>query len=287
MTDTPVVYIHCITYNHERYIRQCLDGFVMQQTNFKFVAIVHDDASTDHTADIIREYAAQYPEIIHPILETENQYSKRDGSLTRIMEEHTLKGKYVAMCEGDDYWTDPLKLQKQYDLMESHPEYSFCFHAHVNLYADGSKTEMRPTPTKPFYTIEDAILSGGGFMATSSTLYRSCYVREEGHPSFWVHCPIGDLPRMLFHASKGNLGYIDEVMSVYRAGSAGSWNSRNSTWKVRRRHSQAIIRMYDAFDEYTHHQYHHVIKRKKWLNAKGHWRRNLKLFLKSLSFRHR
>ena len=122
-----MVTIRCIAYNQERYIRDCLEGFVMQKTNFRFEAIVHDDASTDGTAAIIKEYAEKYPDIIKPILETENQYSKHDGSLQRIMAEG-CKGKYVAFCEGDDYWTDPLKLQKQVDFLESHPDYSLCFH---------------------------------------------------------------------------------------------------------------------------------------------------------------
>lgn len=122
-----MVTIRCITYNHERYIRQCLEGFTMQKTNFRFEAIVHDDASTDGTANIIREYAEKYLDIIKPIFETENQYSKHDGSIARILNEHT-HGKYVAMCEGDDYWIDPLKLQKQVDFLENNPEYTMCFH---------------------------------------------------------------------------------------------------------------------------------------------------------------
>ena len=120
--DRPLmVSIRCLVYNHEPYLRQCLDGFVMQKTNFRFEAIVHDDASTDNSAAIIREYAEKYPDIIKPIIETENQYSKHDGSLRRIMDE-ACKGKYIACCEGDDYWTDPLKLQKQVDYLEAHPE---------------------------------------------------------------------------------------------------------------------------------------------------------------------
>lgn len=120
-----MVTIRCATYNHEPYIRQCLEGFVMQKTNFRFEAVVHDDASTDKTADIIREFAEKYPEIIKPIYQTENQYSKHDGSLTRIMNAHT-KGKYIAFCEGDDYWIDPLKLQKQVDYLEANEDYSVC-----------------------------------------------------------------------------------------------------------------------------------------------------------------
>ena len=108
-----LVSIRCAVYNHEPFLRQCLDGFVMQKTNFAFEAIVHDDASTDNSAAIIREYAEKFPDIIKPIYETENQYSKKDGSLTRIMDAAiSPSSKYIAICEGDDYWIDPLKLQK-------------------------------------------------------------------------------------------------------------------------------------------------------------------------------
>ncbi len=110
-----LVAIHCLVYNHEPYLRDCFEGFVMQKTNFRFVAIVHEDCSTDHSADIIREYEAKYPDIFRPIYETENQYSKHDSSLGRVMNAaiDATGAKYVAICEGDDYWTDPYKLQKQ------------------------------------------------------------------------------------------------------------------------------------------------------------------------------
>lgn len=123
------VAIKCFVYNHEPYLRDCLEGFVMQQTDFPFVAIVHDDASTDHSADIIREYAAKYPHIIRPIYETENQYSKQNGSLTKIMNAAvTATGApYIAMCEGDDYWTDPHKLQKQVDFLDTHSDVGLCY----------------------------------------------------------------------------------------------------------------------------------------------------------------
>lgn len=128
--NQPLVAIDCLVYNHEPYLRDCLEGFVMQQTDFPFVAIVHDDASTDHSADIIREYAAKYPDIIHPIYETENQWRKADGSLRKIMDTaiEATGAPYIALCEGDDYWTDPHKLQKQVDFLDTHPEYVLCCH---------------------------------------------------------------------------------------------------------------------------------------------------------------
>lgn len=122
---TPIVSIWCLVYNHEPYLRQCLDGFVLQKTNFCFEAIVHDDVSTDDSASIIREYAEKYPNIIKPIFEKENQHSKHDGSLDKIMYDACV-GKYIAKCEGDDYWTDPNKLQKQVGFMEENPDVGLC-----------------------------------------------------------------------------------------------------------------------------------------------------------------
>ena len=125
--QNPLVSVRCITYNHENYIAQALDGFLMQKTNFPFEVIVHDDASPDKTADIVREYEKKYPAIIKAIYQTENQYSKRDGTITRILNE-ACKGKYIAFCEGDDYWIDENKLQMQVDFLEGNPEYGMCFH---------------------------------------------------------------------------------------------------------------------------------------------------------------
>ena len=125
----PLVSIRCTVYNHEPFLRQCLDGFVMQETTFPFEAIVHDDASTDGSAAIIREYAEKYPHIIKPIYETENQYCKHDGSLARIMDAAIHPAaKYIATCEGDDYWTDPHKLQIQVDFLETHSDYVITSH---------------------------------------------------------------------------------------------------------------------------------------------------------------
>lgn len=135
--ENPLVSVRCITYNHEPYIAQALDGFLMQKTNFPFEVIVHDDASTDKTAEIIREYEKKFPKIIKPIYESENQYSKHDGSLERIVNS-ALRGKYVAMCEGDDYWIDENKLQMQVDFLEGNPEYGMCY-TDYNVYYQTKK----------------------------------------------------------------------------------------------------------------------------------------------------
>lgn len=125
--------VFCPVYNHEPYLRQCLDGIVMQKTNFAFEVIVHDDVSTDKSVAIIREYAEKYPDIIKPIYETTNVYSV--GKLDEVLNKAS-SGEYVAICEGDDYWTDPNKLQKQVDFLEIHPEYVACGHRFVEYYED-------------------------------------------------------------------------------------------------------------------------------------------------------
>lgn len=133
--NNPTVTVWCLTYNQKEFIKDALEGFVMQKTSFPFEVIVHDDASTDGTTDIVYEYAKKYPEIIKPMIETENQWQK--GGLKHIigiMNEKHRRGKYIAFCEGDDYWTDPLKLQRQVDFLESHSDYSMCFHSAKKKY---------------------------------------------------------------------------------------------------------------------------------------------------------
>jgi len=133
--EQPIVTVWCLAYNQKDFIRDALEGFVMQKTTFPFEVIVHDDASTDGTTAIVQEYARQYPEIIKPVIETENQWQK--GGLKyiiHIMNEKYRNGKYIAFCEGDDYWTAPHKLQQQVDFLESHSEYSMCFHSAKKKY---------------------------------------------------------------------------------------------------------------------------------------------------------
>lgn len=215
-----LVSIRCLVYNHEAYLRQCLDGFVMQKTNFRFEAIVHDDASTDGSAAIIREYAEKYPDIIKPIFETENQYSKRDGSLRRIMDE-ACKGKYIAMCEGDDYWTDPFKLQKQVDFLESHSEYSMCFTNAEVKYEQG----VPIISAKLYDNIQEGEYSGGEILRrwtipTASVVYRNYYLQGEYLPQD-KRFLYGDTVLFLWLSKKGKLWCINDNMVVYRKNMGG------------------------------------------------------------------
>ncbi len=127
MEDEIKVSVYCLAYNHAEYIRKTLEGFVMQKTNFKFEVFVHDDASTDETATIIKEYAEKYPDIIKPIFQTENQYSKKIG-IVKTFIYPLMRGKYIACCEGDDYWTDENKLQIQADILDNNNNISLVTH---------------------------------------------------------------------------------------------------------------------------------------------------------------
>ncbi len=131
----PLAVVWCITYNQKKFIRNALEGFLRQKANFPIEVVVHDDASTDGTTEIVQEYAQKYPELFTPVIETENQWQK--GGLKRIiaiMNEHYRRGKYIAFCEGDDYWTDENKLQRQIDFLENNDEYSMCFHSAKKKY---------------------------------------------------------------------------------------------------------------------------------------------------------
>lgn len=126
MASQPLVSISCITYNHGSYLRQCLDGFLAQKVKFPLEIVVYDDASTDDTQAIIQEYVKKYPSIFNVFLNQENQYSKGIRGMNMKFNLQRCKGKYIAFCEGDDFWTDPYKLQKQIDFLESNPNYSIC-----------------------------------------------------------------------------------------------------------------------------------------------------------------
>ena len=218
-----LVAIKCLAYNHEPYIRECLEGFVMQQTNFKFVAIVHDDASTDRTADIIREYETKYPDIIKPIYETKNQYSKHDGSLGRIMDAavDATGAKYIAMCEGDDYWTDPLKLQKQVDFLEKHEEYSMCFHAAEikNETKDIEIITCKDIENKDYLTND---IFPGWTVPTASVVYRKDLVGSFPKIKHSEWMKYGDIVLFLKCTHQGKVRGMSEVMSVYRMTESGA-----------------------------------------------------------------
>lgn len=255
MDDNKIlVSIKCAVYNHEPYLRQCLEGFVMQKTNFRFEAIVHDDASTDGSVAIIREYAEKYPHIIKPIYETENQYSKRDGSLTRIMNA-ACKGKYIAVCEGDDYWIDPLKLQKQFDFMEGHSDYMLCGTNGLILWNDGINAPeyFHRRFISSELTPENTI--GKWPFPTASLFYRKELLNYLD--DFKCKIYSGDIRLILVALANGRIWSFGDVTTVYRRNN--DMNSSTNRVKSKNDHGEfyfgQMIQLYSAYNEYTNNRY--------------------------------
>lgn len=262
--DRPIIVsIWCLTYNHEKYIRQCLDGFVMQKTSFRFEAIVHDDASTDGTADIVREYAEKYPDIIKPIIETENQYSKKDGSLERIMEK-SCTGKYVALCEGDDYWTDPMKLQKQVGWLEEHPEYVMCS-SDAAIQTERGDVDWSRYVQDTYIPVRDMILGGGLFIQTVTLLYRTTLRNEATYPDCCKKCHVGDYPLQIWASLHGKVRYFAEKQATYRYGAEGSWGKKQQTLNIMKLIAgwRSEMDMLQGLDSYSCGQYHDVFLKRQ------------------------
>ncbi len=268
-----MVSICCLAYNHKNYIRKALDSFLMQKTNFKFEILINDDCSTDGTTEIIKEYEAKYPDIIKPLYQQENQYSKsfKGHMMSFNFNFPRVSGKYVAMCEGDDFWVDDTKLQKQFDALENHPECSFSTHT-VRCTTESGKPTKELIPAKDTMKVgvissEDAIRGVCRLpyaFHTSSYFFRAEYLDEILHhrPDFLEFSPMTDVVLMLFFAAKGCYYRFEETMSCYRRDSVSSVvilvdnakkeNGKNlKKIKYYEEHLKAII----AYNEYTNFRY--------------------------------
>jgi glycosyltransferase involved in cell wall biosynthesis len=225
MNKEIIVSICCITYNHQKYIRDAIEGFLMQKTTFPFEILIHDDASTDGTADIIREYEAKYPDIIKPIYQRENQYSK-GIKISQVYQFPRAQGKYIALCEGDDYWIDPLKLQKQVEFLENKKNISIVIHP-VKLEKNGKIINERKFDLgkeNRFFYSTDIIKERGQFAATCSYVLREEVVKQL--PSWSDRYPVGDFLLEMYSQKVGKGLYLPDVMGVYRISTHNSWTNR-------------------------------------------------------------
>ena len=218
MSIKPTVSIICLTYNQAKYVRDCLDGFVMQQTTFPYEVLIYDDASTDGTQVIIKEYAKKYPDIFKPTLYEKNNYSQGLGYVGLYTGIKEAKGKYVAYCEGDDYWTDPHKLQKQVDFLETHPDYEICAHEVMVKYICGKEIAFSDFEKNLFISVKnsdysfDEILTGN-IIHISSMMYRNFELQL---PKWMPKISAGDMVLYRLLGEKGKLHVLSELMSVYR-----------------------------------------------------------------------
>jgi glycosyltransferase involved in cell wall biosynthesis len=229
--NKPLVSIVCPTYNHERFVHDAIEGFLAQITLFPFEIIIHDDASTDSTVQIVRHCSERFPRIIRTIFQRENQFSKGRKILPIVLSH--VRGRYVALCEGDDYWTDPFKLQKQKDFLYENPSFSTCIHNVKVIYEDLSldshphflPKECGPhTYPKPKQKAMLSDLMNGNFIPTPSVMFRSGIFQK--FPPWFDKCSMGDWPLHVLNTKYGGgIGYLDEMMGVYRVHSKGLWSS--------------------------------------------------------------
>ena len=261
-----VVSIWCLAYNHEKYIRTALEGFVMQKTNFKYEIIIHDDASTDRTTEIIKEYELKYPDIIKPIYSKENKYSK---GADRIHSELLKKsnGRYIAYCEGDDYWIDENKLQTQVNILESNNDVVLCTHK-VECVKENDDVLGKFIPnfnskekinqnnfakiifnknTYPFHTCSYLLKRE----VLLSEIFQNLMHAQHYNADMWI---------MLTTLSLGNVYYIDKVMSRRRMLTDNNYNNRFNSLTLNKKQEQQLrlldgIIQYDNLSDKKYHMY--------------------------------
>lgn len=269
--ETPLVSICSITYNHAPFIRQCLDSFLMQRTSFPSEIIINDDCSTDGTTEIIREYARAYPDKIFPVFHEENLYSKGVRSMFARFTYTKAQGKYIAICEGDDFWIDPLKLQKQADFLESHPEYSMvCCGA--DILTKNGIAHWCEYPDNQDIPLKDIITKGGGGIHTPSIMFRAELVKDV--PKEYLECHVSDLPLAIHLGLKGKVFYLKENMVGYRyMVSDTSWSSQVRINEAYFANILSEINMLRAYNEFSHHQYDALFKKRMGKTAIFYLRR--------------
>jgi glycosyltransferase involved in cell wall biosynthesis len=258
LPERPKLSICLITYKHEAYIRTCLDNMLSQEVNFDYEIILGEDHSPDGTAAIIAEYASQHPTKIKAFIRPENVGGKSNFLHCFLQ----CRGEYVIFIEGDDYWTDPTKLQQQVDFLDAHPEASACFHNAEIVYEDasGRTNEYINAPDQPLWTTTADLLSEkeAWFMATASVMMRRKYVASL--PAWFVQCKSGDIPMYVILAEKGPIGYLNKSMSVYRKNLGGQSFTDNTKSKA---FIENRIFMYTQINAYTQNRFAKQIRRIK------------------------
>lgn len=251
------VTVYCLSFNHRQYIEKTLQGFVQQKTNFPFRVVVHDDASDDGTQELIKEYVQRYPSIFIGVYQKENQYSKNVNIYEKFIRP-SIKSKYTAICEGDDYWCDENKLQLQYDYMEAHPSCALCVHNTEMIDEPGNSLGkfFNNNSCDKDYSARDVIERGpGGLFHTSSFFYRTD-LRDKRPDAFRMKY-VGDYPLAIYLSCEGNVHYFGRVMSKYRVGSVNSWVKNSSSNKKNQLlHLDNMISSLNKMDSFTGGKYH-------------------------------
>lgn len=285
--DNIIVTVVCAAYNHAEYIEDSITGFLMQETDFAFEIIIHDDASTDKTADIVRAYQSKYPNIIKPIFQDENQFSK-GGFKPSPYAASFANGKYIALCEGDDFWVDKYKIQRQFIELEKNPNLNLCIHSAYTINSEGGIHSSYKFPTRPefIHTVDykEIYTELGQFSPTASMFIRKHIIDDL--PAFFLDVPVGDFFLEAFSGSNGVV-YLPEKMSVYRREVPNSWSSQtvNSVEKLKK-HNIRMLKSLDSLKENMNPKYRSYVKYKKQFIYRQLCKQNLlqKRYFESLSY---
>lgn len=251
------VSIACLAYNHEKYIRQAIESFLAQKTQYSYEIVINDDASTDGTSEIIKEYEEKYPQKVRGIFHKENQYKEKESFIIRDLYKE-CKGKYIAFCECDDFWLDNRKLQMQIEYLESHPECIMTTHNAIVIDCRTQKVfSLNPYERDGFLEPKDIILQQKGNLPTASLVFRKEATLLD---DFFLESGVGDWPIQLYAMTKGKLYYFDRIMSAYRHNHEGSWS--NETFGKREKqciHSIRMIQFLIKYNVYTNFKYNNYI----------------------------
>ncbi len=268
MNQSIMISICCISYNQEKYIKTAIESFLNQNVGYSFEILIHDDASTDNTPKIIKEYEARYPNIIKAICNTENQYSK-GIAINPVFNYPRARGKYIALCEGDDYFLDPEKLRKQIDYLEKHPECHLCFHNAFNVDVNGKVIGdflPRNDLYKKFYKNEDSSYSSEemialDFIPTNSMVFRRDDILKLPQFYFDNISICGDLSIRLYLASLGSSFGFAEKMSAYRKGSENSASQKASQdYESMIKTLNGHIKILNDFNDYSNKAFDLAVK---------------------------
>ncbi|MBE8998645.1 glycosyltransferase [Nostoc sp. LEGE 12447] len=237
-----------LAYNHEKFITQALDSVLMQQVDFDYEIVIGEDCSKDNTRDILIGYQQEHPEKIRLLLPEKN-LGMHDNFIQTFK---ACRGKYIALLEGDDYWTSPYKLQKQVDFLDTHTDYTICFHNALYLYQDGStRCFLPPDNWKNTFTLEDILSSN--IMSFASIVFRQGFIQE--FPDWMYDINFVDWILQILLAQHGNIGYINETMNVYRIHPNGNWS-----WRTQIEMRLEILKAYHYIENYLDSKYQNKIR---------------------------
>ncbi len=263
LNNTPLVAVFMLAYNHEKYVAQAIESVLMQQTNFRFVYFIGEDCSKDNTRAICQDYERRYPDILRVICTKENSLRQNSENLWKAT--HESGAKYLALIEGDDYWTDPNKLQKQVDFLEANPDFSFTFTAIDVIDETGGKQVNKKHNYKfenDVLTIEDFILAYVALAHWATIVMRN--IMPHPMPEFYYRAFSGDVFTTIILADKGKVKYFPEVSAIYRNHVGGWTKSKNTLINA----NDKLMELYRNLDEYFGYKYHNLFRQRFLASAK-------------------